>query len=94
MRECPSCLKEKVDTSGRCTNTSCTCYCMKVLEGETGLKCDGYEVRCQSMDATRTRQNTKYVEEESNWNTLCEECQKETDEYWADMWSDYYSGCL
>ena len=32
MRICPSCSREKVDDSGRCTNTKCTVYCRRVLD--------------------------------------------------------------
>jgi hypothetical protein len=37
------------------------------------------------------RQNTAYIDEERNWTHLCSECQIVNDEYWSDMWSDYYS---
>jgi len=97
MRECPTCQKDKVDDSGRCTNTTCSLYSAKVMGAvdEQGfLKCDGYDVRCESMNATRRRQNTAYEEDESNWNTLCEDCQVEVDEHWADMWNEYWSSVL
>lgn len=94
MRTCPSCNQDKVDSSGRCTNTSCTVYCMRVLEEFSGTKCDGYGVRCQSTNAVRRRQNTAYDDDESNFNTLCEDCQEEADKYWDERWADYYSGCL
>ena len=95
-RVCDTC-GTKVKEDGRCWNTNCICYSNRVLAEsfeDGNLKCDGYGVRCESMKATRRRQNTKYVEEESNWNTLCEDCQIKVDEYWADMWADYYSGIL
>lgn len=40
------------------------------------------------------RQNTAYTDEESNWVFLCDECHKYNDEYWADMWSNYWSSRL
>jgi len=51
---------------------------------------------CQNKrkSVRKTRQNTKYVNEESNFVTLCYTCRKENDDYWEDMWNDYYSGCM
>lgn len=45
-------------------------------------------------DGICSHQNTQYNDERSNYNTLCEEHQVEVDEHWAEMWADYYSGCL
>lgn len=42
----------------------------------------------------RRRMSTAYVEEEANYCVECKECFIETQEYWADMWRDYYSGRL
>ena len=52
--------------------------------------------RCEKTgnDVMRRPQNTAYVDEESNWAVLCAECQEEADEYWNDMWAEYYSGCM
>lgn len=52
--------------------------------------------RCEVTDETvqRRRQNTAYVKDESNYAVLCNHCQAEADEYWSDMWAEYYSGCL
>lgn len=50
--------------------------------------------RCERPGAERYHQNTRYVEEERNWVTLCSECRKENDEHWNQMWSDYYSDVL
>jgi protein-arginine kinase activator protein McsA len=49
---------------------------------------------CEREDAVRYHQNTKFVDEERNWVTLCPPCAEENDEYWADMWSQYYQGCM
>lgn len=38
-----------------------------------------------------TAQNTAYAHDLSNLHRLCEECQKEADEYWTEMWREYYS---
>ena len=54
------------------------------------LECD----RCGQLGATRRRQNTAYNDDSMNWNTLCEDCQKNVDEYWADMWDEYYGSRL
>lgn len=54
------------------------------------LKCS----RCKRPGAKRNRQRTSYVDEESNWATLCPDCQEEADEYWKGMWEDYYSSRL
>ncbi len=45
-------------------------------------------------DVKRRRQNTQYVQEESNWAVLCGEHQAEADECWAERWAEYYAGCL
>lgn len=37
------------------------------------------------------RQNTQYEDDFSNWACLCEDCQAEADEYWAEMWRCYYN---
>jgi Zn finger protein HypA/HybF involved in hydrogenase expression len=59
---------------------------MKV--GGTMMKCE----RCEtSKDVVRYHQRTQYVEEESNWVTFCPACRKDNDDYWDDMWIDYYS---
>ena len=60
------------------------------MEEKTGVKCD----RCDSLDATRRQQRTAYVDEESNFATLCPQCQELEDEFWDEMWSEYYAGRL
>lgn len=46
---------------------------------------------CGAKNANHNRQRTAYVNDDMNWADLCPECQKEADEYWDEMWSDYYS---
>lgn len=58
------------------------------------LPCEGSEGPCNRKDATHYRQNTRYANEEDNWRTLCPECRRNNDAYWADMWADYYRDCL
>lgn len=41
-----------------------------------------------------SHQNTQYVNERSNYSTLCEAHQIEVDAYWEEMWKDYWSGRL
>ena len=60
----------------------------------TGIPCQGWEGPCGSRNATRQRQNTAYADDNQNWVTLCPSCMKANAEHWADMWADYYSGCL
>jgi hypothetical protein len=49
---------------------------------------------CDSTDAEKRRQNTAYVDDDRNFAVLCDECQKEANEYWRDQWNDYYQGCM
>lgn len=42
----------------------------------------------------RRRQLTQYADDHLNWDCLCCDHQDEVDEYWIDMWSDYYSRVL
>ena len=49
---------------------------------------------CGCLGAETHRQNTRYVNDEQNIVTLCPCCREENDQHWAEMWSDYYSGCL
>ena len=47
-----------------------------------------------TKDVEHYRQNTKYVDEDLNWVNYCPKCRKINDQYWYDMWSEYYSGCI
>ena len=40
------------------------------------------------------RQNTQYAEDELNFSCYCHEHQEEVDEYWKEMWKDYYNSVL
>ena len=46
---------------------------------------------CGDDGAKRRRQRTAYYKDEMNFAILCDRCQKEADEYWRGMWSEYYS---
>ena len=50
------------------------------------MKCQNKH--CDSEDAQRRRQNTAYVDAEKNYAVLCDECQRESDKYWAEQWPD------
>lgn len=45
---------------------------------------------CGSWNSKRNRQRTAYAQEESNWLRLCPKCQKDADDYWDEMWREYY----
>lgn len=58
------------------------------------LQCEGWGGSCDRKDAWREHMNTRYVDEESNYATLCPDCWKECGEHWKEMWADYYSNCM
>jgi hypothetical protein len=58
------------------------------------LQCKGWDGPCDRNDAWREHMNTRYVNEESNYATLCSDCWKECNAHWKEMWADYYSGCM
>jgi len=91
MRSCPICSK-KIKEDGRCTNVVCKGYSSRVLDAieDGSLEC----ICCGNNNATNRLQNTRYEEESRNWCVLCPTCQESQDEYWSDMWFDYYSGCM
>jgi hypothetical protein len=45
---------------------------------------------CGDLGASENRQRTAY-QDSDNMCTLCPTCQKESDEYWGEMWAEYYS---
>ena len=58
------------------------------------LRCHGWEGPCLSRAGKLTRQHTSYVHEPSNWDTLCPECQKAADAYWAERWAEYWASVM
>ncbi len=60
----------------------------------TGVQCQGWEGPCESMDATRQRQRTSYIDDSMNWVTLCPDCMKLNQAHWDDMWAELYGDCL
>jgi len=40
------------------------------------------------------RKNTQYVDKDSNYIESCIECFNDEQEYWAEMWREYYSDKL
>lgn len=55
--------------------------------------CHGWEGPCFRRWKKR-RQNTSYVNEESNWVFLCDRCMKINHEHWQEMWNDYYRSVM
>lgn len=51
------------------------------------MKCQ----HCGAEGAEKRRQASAYVDDKLNFATLCDDCQKESHEYWMDMWNDYYA---
>ena len=54
------------------------------------MKCS----HCKKNGAKKRRQNTNYPNDESNFAILCDDCQKDADEYWREMWDEYYKEVL
>ena len=44
---------------------------------------------CGATNASRNRQRSSYHDSD-NMATLCPACQKEADEYYDELWSEYY----
>jgi len=49
---------------------------------------------CGRLGAKRRRQLTRYVDDERNFATLCDECQKEASEDWRERWEDYWANVM
>lgn len=47
-----------------------------------------------SFSVKNRRLNTAYVDDELNFQCSCEKCYDASYDYYADLWSDYYSDCL
>ena len=47
---------------------------------------------CHQNMAYPRQMLSNYIDERRNWNTLCDECYDEIQDYWREMWQDYYSG--
>lgn len=45
---------------------------------------------CLVPELISYHQQTCYQAHDSNWVILCAECKELNDEYWADLWRDYY----
>ena len=55
--------------------------------------CQGVDGPCDNKP-TRRRQHTAYGDDAKNWVTMCDECATINNRQWAELWKDYYSGCL
>lgn len=60
---------------------------------DTPANCEGFDQPCQQPGQWR-RQNTRYENWRDNWRFLCPDCQAAADEHWAELWAEYYAGCL
>lgn len=68
---------------------------IKLTERQTGdLQCDGWEGPCDSKNAVSYHMRTRYVDNTSNYATLCPSCQEASDTHWDDMWREYYASIL
>lgn len=67
---------------------------LTIPEPEHYLRCHGFEGPCERADATYQRRNTNYVNDESNFVTLCPDCMEASEAYWAEMWQEYWSSDL
>lgn len=56
-------------------------------------KCQGSSGPCSNTGKRRI-QNTAYQNDESNYRTLCPECQKAEDKHWDEMWTNYYRSVI
>jgi len=45
-------------------------------------------------DVINYHQNTLYTDKERNYVNLCPKCKIGNDEYWEDMWTEFYGGVL
>jgi hypothetical protein len=61
----------------------------KILKKPLNL-CQGAQGPCFRR-GKRRRQYTAYVKDELNWVFMCDECARINDEYWQEMWQDYYN---
>lgn len=55
--------------------------------------------RCQGcleikQGVIKRRMSTAYVNDASNFMVSCEDCYQASEEVWAEMWQEYWSGCL
>ena len=45
-------------------------------------------------DIFKRRKNTEYNDEESNWVTGCGECYQAMEDYYTELWAEYYASVL
>jgi len=48
----------------------------------------------REAEVTTERQRTHYEDDSLNWFTGCKACKEENDDYWDDMWAEYYSDLM
>ncbi len=64
----------------------------KILTRIYGPKCPCCERRSKSIESRR--RNTRYVDDDLNFITSCDDCFREDDRYWKEQWDDYWSSVL
>ena len=65
----------------------------KYLKSKGVKLCNGMYGPCFKK-GTKHRQNTAYHDDKRNWVFLCPRCSEANNEYWAEMWREYWRGCL
>jgi hypothetical protein len=67
----------------------------KLLQADWSFVCEGMFEECGMRPAREISCRTQYANSESNVSpVLCEDCAKAYNDYWDEMWNEYYSGCL
>ncbi len=67
----------------------------KHADMDNGFVCEGMYGECGIRPAREIACRTQYANSESNVApVLCDGCAKEYNDYWDEMWGEYYSGCL
>ena len=58
---------------------------------DTGIQCEGSSGPCNSRNASEINCRTRYSDQTRNINPiLCEMCARDYNEYWDDMFDQYY----
>jgi 3-deoxy-D-arabino-heptulosonate 7-phosphate (DAHP) synthase class II len=56
-------------------------------------KCWGFDGPCNNI-GLKLRQNTAYVDDRRNFVIMCSDCFEMNQQYWEEMWRDYWSDKL
>ena len=63
---------------------------MTSLSQEIEQECDLCQIEDCGKPGIRYRQRTQYLDESANWVCYCPEHRATNDEYWDEMWDNYY----